>query len=53
MIEMIQQIGKKIKPFGKVVAIASGGSYGERYYFLMKKDKSISMIPAKVIEKVD
>ena len=34
----------------KIIAIANGASYGERYYFLKDKRGIIAMIPASVIE---
>jgi hypothetical protein len=43
-------IGDTIPHYGKLIAIANGHSYGERYYFLKDKHGSISMMPASVIE---
>jgi hypothetical protein len=48
--EMIIMIGKEVKPYGKVAAIANGGSYGERYYFFVDKWGGVAMIPAVVVE---
>jgi hypothetical protein len=43
-------IGKEVKPYGKVAAIANGGRFGERYYFFVDKWGGVAMIPATVVE---
>ena len=38
--------------WGKVVAIGNGQWLGERYYWLMKDDHTIAMLPAIIIEPI-
>ncbi len=40
-------LGTVVKPWGKVAAVRYDG---ERYYFLIDKDGSVSMMPADVVE---
>jgi hypothetical protein len=41
-------LGAYLKPYGKCGMI--GNISGERYYWFTQKDKSVSMIPASVVE---
>jgi len=42
-------IGTKIKPYGVIKMV---GWVGERYYWLIDKDNTISMMPASLIESI-
>ena len=41
-------IGTVVEPWGEIVAV---GHVGERYYWLLDDDGTISMIPAPTIEE--
>lgn len=43
------KIGAVVKPYGKIAAI--GWLQGERYYWLIDKYGTVSMMPAFVVEK--
>lgn len=46
-------LGTVVKPWGRIVAVANGGMFGERYYFLRDtnpRSRSIAMMPADVVE---
>jgi len=43
----IVKIGTEVKPYGKVAGILF---IGERYYFLVDKNKVVSLMSASVIE---
>jgi hypothetical protein len=43
------QLGTIIKPYGKIAAI---GWVGERYYWLISKHGTVSMMPAFIIEEM-
>lgn len=42
-------IGTVVKPYGKIAAV--GILSGERYYWLIDKQKTVSMMPADEIER--
>jgi hypothetical protein len=42
-------LGQIVKPWGKIGAI--GFVKGERYYFLIDREGSVSMMPADVVER--
>jgi hypothetical protein len=42
------QLGTVVKPWGKIYAVGSLG--GERYYWLIDKHDTVSMMPAMAIE---
>ena len=42
-------LGTIVKPYGRVAAVGTTG--GERYYWLIDKHGTVSMIPAVEIEK--
>ena len=42
--------GDSVRPYGKVVAVMVTG--GERYYMLMDKHKTVSLMPSDVVERL-
>ena len=42
------ELGTVVNPYGKIVAVA--WITGERYYFLIAKNKSVAMMPACSLE---
>ena len=47
---MIRALGETVKPYGRIVAV--GCLKGERYYWLVDQHKTVSMMPAVIVEGV-